>query len=220
MSLKVGAFLKKSTSPKTAKCKSRTFRQNTRGIRIAMDIIKLTDKTKMTEIRIYQCLWKNMLWAVGCFAFAAGGCLIVKDIYADWPTKVFGGWLSIVFFGGGGLFLILPTLYNRIRHIPLLIIYEDRLDLYEQRKGTYRTIHFADVKRFRLIKIHSTKLIAVDYKVTPLIHKLEKSSGFMQRVMAFNFKVSGTIESLPANNLTMKGKEICNILNGRLNKNV
>lgn len=87
-----------------------------------MEIMKQTDKTKMTEIRIYQCLWKNALWAIGCFAFAAGGCLIVKDVYADWPTKVFGGWLSIIFFGGGGLFLILPTLYNRIRHIPLLII--------------------------------------------------------------------------------------------------
>ena len=118
------------------------------------------------------------------------------------------------------MFLILTTLYNKIRHIPLLIIYEDRLELYEQRKGTYRAIHFADVKRFRLIKIHSTKLIAVDYKVTPLIHKVEESSGFMQRLMAFNFKVSGAIESLPADNLTMKGKEICGILNGRLNKDV
>ncbi len=55
-----------------------------------------------------------MLWAVGCFACAAGGCLTVKDIYADWSTKVFGGWLSIIFFGGGGLFLILPTLFKII----------------------------------------------------------------------------------------------------------
>ncbi len=44
MSLKVGVFLKKSTLPKTAKCKPRAFRQNTRGIRIATEIMKLTDK--------------------------------------------------------------------------------------------------------------------------------------------------------------------------------
>lgn len=182
--------------------------------------MKLTNKMNMTEIRIYQNLWKNMLWAVLCFAFAAGGCQIVYDVHTNWPTKVFAGFGSLIFFGGGGLFLILQTLYNRIRHIPLLIIHEDRLDLYEQRKGTYHTIHFANVKRFRLIKIHSTKLIAVDYKVTPLIHKLEESSSFMQRMMTFNFNVSGAIESLPADNLTMKGKEICDILNGRLNKNV
>lgn len=182
--------------------------------------MKLTDKTNLAEIRIYQCLWKNMLWAILCFAFAVGGCLIVKDIYADWTTKVFGGWLGIILFGGGGLFLILSTLYNRIRHIPLLIIHEDRLELYEQRKGTYHTIHFADVRRFRLIKIFSTKLIAVDYKVTPLMRRVEESSSFMQRMMVLNFKVSGAIESIPAENLTMKGKEICDILNGLLNKNV
>lgn len=182
--------------------------------------MKQTDK-KVNEAatRIYQSLWKNMLWAAVCFAFAAAGCLLVQSVYADWSTKVFGGWLCIIFFGGGGLFLILTTLYNRIRHIPFLIIYEDKLELYEQRKNTYHTIHFTDVECFRLIKIHSTKLIAVDYKVIPLKNKLEKSSGFMQRLMAFNFKVSGAIESLSADNLTMKGKEICDILNERLNKN-
>lgn len=177
-------------------------------------------KVNESEIRIYQSLWKNMLYAAGCFAFAVVGCMVVKDIYADWATKVFGGWLGIIFFGGSGLGLILLTLYNRIRHIPLLIVYEDRLEFYEQRKGTYHTIHFADVKRFRLIKIHSTQLISIDYKVTPLIHKLEESSGFKQRIMAINFKVSGAIESLPGDNLTMKGKEICDLLNRRLNKSI
>lgn len=116
------------------------------------------------------------------------------------------------------MFLFLQTLYNRIRHIPLLIIHEDRVDFYSQLKGTYHTIHFADVKRFRLIRIYSTKLIAVDYKAKPLTHKLKTSPGLVQRVMAFNLKVAGSIESFSAYNLTMKGKEICELLNGRLNK--
>lgn len=172
----------------------------------------------MTEIRIYQSLRKNMLWAILCFVFASGGYFILTDASTSWPTKVFGGVLGMIFFGGGGLFLILSTFYNRIRQTPLLIIHEDRLELYEQVKGTYHTIHFADVERFRLIKIQSTKLIAVDYKVTPLIHKMEKSSAFKQRMMTFNFDVSRAIESLPAENLTMNGKKICDILNGHLNK--
>lgn len=87
-------------------------------------------------------------------------------------------------------------------------------------EGNISYYPFCRCEAFPINKIHSTKLIAVDYKVTPLIHKLEESSGFMQRLMAFNFNASGAIESLPADNLTMKGKEICNILNGRLNKNV
>lgn len=177
-----------------------------------------TEQTKMTEIRIYQCLWKNMLLVVLCFTLAAGGYQTIQNMHAGWVTKVFGDWLGILFFGGGGLFLFLQTLYNRIRHIPLLIIHEDRVDFYSQLKGTYHTIHFADVKRFRLIRIYSTKLIAVDYKAKPLTHKLKTSPGLVQRVMAFNLKVAGSIESFPAYNLTMKGKEICELLNGRLNK--
>ena len=174
----------------------------------------------MTEIRIYQSLRKNMLWAILCFVFALGGYFILTDASTSWPTKVLGGGLGIIFFGGGGLFLILSTVYNRIRQIPLIIIHEDRLEFYVQIKGNYHTINFVDVERFRLIKIQSTKLIAVDYKETSLMHEIEKSSPFTQRMMTFNFYVSGAIESLPADNLTMNGKKICDILNGRLNKNV
>ena len=171
----------------------------------------------MTEIRIYQSLRKNMLWAILCFVFALGGYFILTDASTSWPTKVLGGGLGIIFFGGGGLFLILSTVYNRIR---LIIIHEDRLELYIQVKGNYHTINFVDVERFRSIKIQSTKLIAVDYKVTSLIHKIEKSSPFTQRMMTFNFDVTRAIESLPADNLTMNGKKICDILNEHLNKNV
>ncbi len=131
----------------------------------------------MTEIRIYQSLRKNMLWAILCFVCASGGYFILTD-------------------------------------------HEDRLELYIQVKGTYHTIYFTDVKRFRLIKIQSTKLIAVDYKITSLIHKVDKSSASTQRMMTFNFAVSGAIEGLPAENLTMNGKKICDILNEHLNKNV
>lgn len=174
----------------------------------------------MKEIRIYQSLRKNILLAILCFVFASGGYFILTDASTSWPTKVFGGGLGIIFFGGGGLFLILSTVYNRIRQIPLIIIHEDRLELYEQVKGTYHTIYFTDVKRFRLIKIQSIKLIAVDYKVTSLIHKIEESSALTQRIMVLNFDVSGAIEGLPAENLTMNGKKICDILNGHLSKNV
>ena len=174
----------------------------------------------MTEIRIYQSLRKNMLWAILCFVFALGGYFILTDASTSWPTKVLGGVLGMIFFGGGGLFLFLSTLYNRIRQTPLLIIHEDRLELYVQVKGTYHNINFADVKRFRLIKIQSTKLIAVDYKITSLIHKVDKSSASTQRMMTFNFAVSGAIEGFPADNLTMNGKKICDILNGHLSKNV
>lgn len=173
-------------------------------------------QTNEAEIRIYQSLWRNMLLGVLCLAFAVGGCMIIKDDYCNLMTKVLGGWLSVVFFGGGGLFVIILTLYNRIRCTPLLIIHNDRLEMYVQRKAVYHTVYFADVKRFRLINVFHTKQIAIDYKVVPFINKFEESSGVKQRVMRFNFNTLGAIESIPADNLTMKGKDICDLLNERL----
>lgn len=173
-------------------------------------------QTNEAEIRIYQSLWKNMLLGILCLAFAVGGYFIIKDEECNLVTKVLGGWLNVIFFGGGGLFVIILTLYNRIRRIPLLIIHDDRLEMYVQCKATYHTVSFADVKRFRLINVFNTKQIAIDYKTVPLINKFEESSGVKQRVMRFNFNTVGAIESIPADHLTMKGKEICSLLNERI----
>ena len=104
--------------------------------------MKQTDKN-IKEIRIYHSLWKNILLTVGCFAFAAGGYFILHDANTSWPTKVFGGIGSMVFFGCGGMLMFMMTLYNITTHIPFLIIHDDRLDIYEQRKRTYRTIYFS-----------------------------------------------------------------------------
>lgn len=74
----------------------------------------------------------------------------------------------------------------------------------------------SEVHCFRLIKIYSSKLIAIDYRETPLKHKMEEASSFTQHVMKFNEQVSGAIESFPIDNLTMKCKDVFDILNARL----
>lgn len=119
-------------------------------------------------------------------------------------------------FGCGGMLMFMMTLYNITTHIPFLIIHDDRLDIYEQRKRTYRTIYFKDVEQFRLISIYSNNYIAIDYCTKPLMHKMENASCLTQRMMKFNVSVSGAIESILVQNLTMRGKEICNTLNNRM----
>ena len=179
--------------------------------------MKPADKrTNEAEIRIYQSLWKNMLLVALCLAFAVVGYMIIRDDDCGLVKKMLGGWLNIIFFGGGGLFIAAITIHNRIRHIPLLVIYEERLELYEQRKGWYYSINFADVGKFRFVNGSSLKMIAVDYKASPLIHKFEESSGFKQGLMKYNFNETGAIENIPVVNLTMKGKEICDLLNRHL----
>lgn len=180
--------------------------------------MKQTDRIKINEIRIYYSFWKNMLMAIGCLAFAACGWLMIHDIHITRPSKVYIGIAGMVFFGGCGIFLLGQTLYQRIRRIPFLIIYDDRLDIYEWRNGTYRTIYFREVECFRLIKIYKSKLIAIDYKETPMKEKMEEASCFTQHMMEFNARVSRALESFPTENLTIKGKAICDILNARLKK--
>ena len=177
--------------------------------------MKQTDKN-IKEIRIYHSLWKNILLTVGCFTFAVGGYFILHDANTSWPTKVFGGIGSMVFFGCGGMLMFMMTLYKTTTHIPFLIIHDDRLDIYEQRKRTYRTIYFKDVERFRLISIYFNNYIAIDYCTKPLMRKMENTSCLTQRMMKFNVSVSGAIESILVQNLTMRGKEICNTLNNRM----
>ena len=87
--------------------------------------MKPADKrTNEAEIRIYQSLWKNILLVALCLAFAVVGYMIIRDDDCGLVKKMLGGWLNIIFFGGGGLFIAAITIHNRIRHIPLLVIYE------------------------------------------------------------------------------------------------
>ena len=179
--------------------------------------MKETDKNRnQTEVRIYQSVWKNLLLFAGCLVFVVIDCMIVRDEYCGLAKKIFVGWLGILFFGGVGLSVFAVVLYNRIRHIPLLKIFDDRIELYKQYKGVYYSINFSDVRKFRFVKNRNFKTIAVDYKTISLKRKLEESPGFMQSLMSFNFKKTGAIENIPAGNLTMKGKDVCDLLNARL----
>ena len=64
------------------------------------------------EIKIYQSLWKNLLLVICCVIFAIGAIFIIADDSCKIMTKVCGGWLGVIFFGGGGLFICVTTFYN------------------------------------------------------------------------------------------------------------
>lgn len=175
-----------------------------------------------TEIKIYQSYWKNLLLFLCCMLFAVGGVDMITDGTESrkFVIKIIVGCLGVIFFGGGGLFLGVITLYNTIKRIPYLIIYEDRVEQYVQFKAAYDTIYYADVKSFRLININGAMHIAIDYK-DPYILKKQKSkttSGIVKRLMAYNFKVTGGIATIYVSNLSMKGEDICRLLNERLER--
>lgn len=172
------------------------------------------------EIKIYQSCWKNLWLILGCMLFTVGGIYMITDESCRLVNKIIGGWLGVIFFGGGGLWLAVTTFYNAVKRIPYLVIYEDRGEQYVQWKAARYTIYFADVQRFRLIKISSSKQIAIDYKRTHFLKKMKSktTSGIVKKLMTFNFLVSGAIESIYVSNLSMKGEDICRLLNEHLKR--
>lgn len=178
--------------------------------------MKQSENEYAVPINIYPSLWKSLLFVIGCMAFAVMGYWELNDPSADPVKKVLLGWLAILFFGGGGLFLFLVTLYSKIFRIPLLRIYDDRLEHYLLLKGVYHTLHFADLRRFRMIKSRGVKMVAIDYKTAPMIDKMEHSSRWMQALMIFSFHQNGAIAFITVQNLDTNGKELCELLNTRL----
>lgn len=66
----------------------------------------------------FCCRWSNMI--------------INEDESCRFVIKFIVCWLSVIFLGGGGLFLGVTTLYNAINRIPYLIIYDARVEQYVQ----------------------------------------------------------------------------------------
>ena len=119
-------------------------------------------------------------------------------------------------FGLGGLLQLFATLHNRIKNIPFIIITDRNVSFYVQFKKSYHTINFDDVKQFRIISIYGSKMIAVDYKKNVMEQLFDGSNGITAKIMSYNLKKTGAAISIPTANLTMKAKDICAILNKRI----
>lgn len=87
------------------------------------------------------------------------------------------------------------------------------MEQYVQFTAAYNTIYFADVKCFRLIKINSTMQIAIDYKDPYFLKKMKSrtTSGIVKKLMAFNFYVTGAMETIYVSNLRMNRDGICHL---------
>lgn len=169
------------------------------------------------EIRIYQSIWKNLLLGIVSLLFAYGIWVAIKNDDGSLGFfKEMIGWIGVVFAGFGGAFIIVITLFNRCINRPALIIYKDRVDFYVLIKGAYVSFYFADIEQFRLMEMRSNKLILVDYKKNAFGARMEEVSALERKTMKFNLGLTGSIENLPASNLTMKGEEIFELLQTRL----
>ena len=148
-----------------------------------------------------------------CFMFAATGVLMLLH-----GEKSFFAWTAILFFGGGGLFVLFLILKERITHTPYYMITDDGIIMNSGLK-TYE-VHFTDVECFNLTKVGTargkTTLIGIQYKESIELQKFEDASKAGRAVRRFNKSVAGSQEALPADGLTIKPKDLCEILNERV----
>ena len=78
----------------------------------------------MEEIRIYHSIWKNIGLIATCFVFVAMGILMLlrgEQSFIAWTGILF----FILFFGGGGLFVLFLILRERISHKAYYIITDE-----------------------------------------------------------------------------------------------
>ncbi len=172
------------------------------------------------EVVIDHSIWKSLLLGIVCLIFVTMGLFFISDVNSNGITKIIGGWLNVLFFGIGGLFYIVTVFYRKIHGIPFLVIYADKLDCCTSIGRKRHTIYFKDVERFRPIKVSASEQIAIDYKTTFIQNKFAsaRTSRITEYLLSFNYKQTGAIESIPADNLNIKGKEICDILNERVRR--
>jgi hypothetical protein len=165
----------------------------------------------MREIRIYHSILKNIALMAVCFVFVAMGIFILMH-----GERSFIAWTGILFFGGGGLFVLFLIMRERISHKAYYIITDESVLMDSGMKK--REVRFADVEEFYLINVMSSKQIGIKYKKDVEFQKMNDASNAGRIIRKMNESIAGVQESLPADGLNIKPQELCDLLNMRLTK--
>ena len=162
----------------------------------------------MEGIRVYHSLWKTGILTLVCFAFAALG---IYSLVVHPEKSGFVFWLGLLFFGLGGIFMLWLIMKERITGKPYYLVTDESIIMNSGLKAW--EVRFADVEGFFLVG----KMIGIRYKKDKEIQKMEDASGFGRMVRRFNQRIGGSQEHLYVSNMTMKPKELCDLLNERMN---
>lgn len=163
----------------------------------------------MEDIHIYSSVRKYSIFISFFLVFSAIGVYSLTKAPSD--TKLWIGTLISCF---GGLFMLYLILKERLAKKPFLIITDKGIIINVINKWE---VSFADVDEFYLKDMASVQLICIRYKENIAIKKMNKAGWFERIIRRFNHGIQNSQESFPAHTLNMKAKELCNLLNNRLN---
>ena len=172
----------------------------------------------MEEIKIYHSVWKYLPTILISLVFT------IIFIYAmtqgnDTPLWVWGG---LLFFGLGFLFMLFMVLRERLFHKPYITITDEKVVV--NHVGRIWEYNLADVHCFELREYKgygprfyiSIAIISVHYMPSMETKKMKDAKGMDRINRKMNNAMINAQEGIHASQLTMKPKQLCDLLNERL----
>lgn len=146
-----------------------------------------------------------------CLAFALVGCWIIRDA-EEYATRLLGGWLNLLFFGGGGLFLLAIALF---RKRPLLVVSDEGLR-YNVLLRPSRDLFFPwhTITEFRPEKRNGRRIILI--YVVDFPERYDRAGRVERTAMRFSMMHAETPYAIPAEDLDCPAGELLELLNDRL----
>ncbi|EEX18523.1 STM3941 family protein [Prevotella veroralis] len=159
---------------------------------------------------------KKILVYLGCIAFTILGVwlLTIDDtttMYSPWKLRV-AGILSIIFFGGGGLFMA----YKKIK---LLINHKKEIEFTDRGLSICgaEEILWEEITDFSLIRFKGNRLITIQMKDPEKVIANE-SSWIKRKTMGYNLKTINAIYSFPAYMMDGRAEEALSLCKQKLKK--
>ena len=154
-----------------------------------------------------------LLLVMASFAIAVAGFFIA--IHSPKGFHIIVGWISVVFFGLGGLYMLYGMLKERLTGKPFLMI-TDKCIIIETMKQTI--VNFADVKSFEVLKVRQQKFIAIHYKPNVEHQKMDEAGTIGRSIRSLNRRLVNAQETISITGTGVKSEELCDLLNERLRR--
>lgn len=129
-------------------------------------------------------------------------------------------WSLLLFSGSAFLFFLFLILRERLLHKPPLIITEDKV--IDNNVGRIKEYHFTDIHHFDLIVYPglyvSRAVIRIHYMPSVETKKMSEAKGMDRIYRKMNVAMMNAQDCIQVTNLTMKPRQLCDLLNERLKK--
>lgn len=164
-------------------------------------------------VRIYHSPWRMLLLALASLAFAVAGFLMA--IHSTKGFHIVVGWIGVVFFGLGGLYMLYGTLKERLMGRPFLTITDEAVIMDGMK---HAVIRFADVQSFNVVKMGRQEFVAVHYKPGVERQKLDEAHVLDRSIRQLNRQLVNAQENISTTGTGMKAQELCDLLNERVKR--